>query len=322
MERAPVVWQVSGGPAQRPYAKDFLRYGVALIGPGDPGRWTPERHDDEFGAGGDMVRAFARDVCEGDIFLLRISQTSVGAIGIVASEPYLHIEAFDDVNGWDLQHARRVRWHGFLDTPIDFGRKAFGVGKRFTRVNDQEIVKWAHSMLSSPPVYWQSQPLPPLPPEAPPLREVPADVAAVVAEVQDLRALYKDFDHRPMEDELLAHAVIPLLRALGWKPEHIAVKWRWIDVSVFYDLPRTPESCALVIEAKRLGDALEVDPVEQAKGYVEKLGAPRDVLVTDGVRYRLYEAGAEFVPVAYANLARLKEPATKLFDALRWPRRR
>ena len=46
-----------------------------------------------------------------------------------------------------------------------------------------------------------------------------------------------------------------ILRALGWPPEQIAVQWRRIDVAVFRALPRTPENCHLVIEAKRLGAA-------------------------------------------------------------------
>ena len=45
--------------------------------------------------------------------------------------------------------------------------------------------------------------------------------------------------------------------------------------------------------------------LEQAKGYVVALGVPRDVIVTDGIRYRMYAGGREFEPVAYANLARL-----------------
>jgi hypothetical protein len=35
---SPHVWQISGGPASRSYADVFLRRGVGLIGPGDPGR--------------------------------------------------------------------------------------------------------------------------------------------------------------------------------------------------------------------------------------------------------------------------------------------
>ena len=33
----------------------------------------------------------------------------IAAVGLVAGD-YLYVNAFDDVNGWDLQHARRVRW--------------------------------------------------------------------------------------------------------------------------------------------------------------------------------------------------------------------
>jgi hypothetical protein len=45
-----------------------------------------------------------------------------------------------------------------------------------------------------------------------------------------------------------------------------------------------------VIEAKRLGAGVE-GALEQAKGYVEALGIPRDVIVTDGIRYRMYAGG-------------------------------
>ena len=39
----------------------------------------------------------------------------------------------------------------------------------------------------------------------------------------------------------------------------------------------------------------------------------RDVIVTDGIRYRMYSGERGFEPVAYANLARLKQPAADLF---------
>ena len=97
----------------------------------------------------------------------------------------------------------------------------------------------------------------------------------------------QNFGDHPTEDELVAHFVIPFLRALGWPPERIAVKWRCIDVAVFTALPRTPENCRFVIEAKRLGAGVE-SALEQARGYVESLGVPRDIIVTDGIRYRMY----------------------------------
>ena len=55
------------------------------------------------------MRRFASEVKAGDVFLLRTGIATIAAVGLVASD-YLYVNAFDDVNGWDLQHARRVRW--------------------------------------------------------------------------------------------------------------------------------------------------------------------------------------------------------------------
>ena len=174
---------------------------------------------------------------------------------------------------------------------------------------------FAERFLNSPPTHWQMAALPELPAESPPLDDVPDALQGVVAQAADLVPLLQDrkaFGEHPSEDELIAHFVVPFLRALGWPPERIGVKWRCIDVAVFRDLPRTPENCHLVIEAKRLGAGVE-GALEQAKGYVEAIGVSRDVIVTDGIRYRMYAGGRGFEPVAYANLARLKQPAADLF---------
>ena len=101
------IWQLSGGQSTRPYADVFLKYGVGLIGPGDAGVWKPDREDDEFEGG--FVRRFASEMEVGDVVLLRTGIASIAAVGVVASE-YQYLDQFDDVNGWDLQHARRIRW--------------------------------------------------------------------------------------------------------------------------------------------------------------------------------------------------------------------
>ena len=102
----PSIWQLAGGPASRPYADVFLQHGVGLIGPGDAGAWKPEHDDDEFEGG--FVRRFASELDVGDVVLLRTGMATITAVGIVASE-YMYLNQFDDVNGWDLQHARRIR---------------------------------------------------------------------------------------------------------------------------------------------------------------------------------------------------------------------
>ena len=153
------------------------------------------------------------------------------------------------------------------------------------------------------------------------MAKVPLSLEGIVAQAQDLAGLFWDrqsFGDHPTEDELVAHFVVPFLRKLGWPPEWIAVKWRRIDVTVFTSLPRTPQNCRFVIEAKRFGTGVE-GALEQAKVYVESLGVPRDVIVTDGIRYRMYSYENGFAPLAYANLVRLKRSAVDLFSRMKKP---
>lgn len=312
------IWQVSAGPAARSYADVLLSYGVALVGPGDAGPWTPGRDDDEFEGG--FVRRFASELSEGDVLVMRTGTSTVTAVGLVASE-YLYIDAFDDVNGWDLQHARPVRWFA-LPVQHTFSTRVFGANPpRCSCVFNSDAVDFALQFVNSPPTAWQTQPLPDLPPEDPGLQRIPDNLAGIVAQAADLVPLLEDrqaFGEPASEDELIAHFVVPFLRALGWPPERIAVQWRHIDVAMFTALPRIPENCHLVIEAKRLGAGVE-GALEQAKGYVEALELPRDVVVTDGVRYRMYDSQNAFEPLAYANLVRLKQPAARLFSRMERP---
>ncbi len=312
------VWQISAEPADRSYADLFLSYGVDLIAPGDSGPWKPGEADERFEGG--FVRRFASEMQAGDIVVLRTGIDRIRAVGIVASA-YQYLEPFDDVNGWDLQHARRIRWQRLPEEYV-FSGGVFGANPtRCSRVRNEEVVDYARRVVGSGLTRWQEAPLPALPPVEAALEKVPRELGDVVALARDLAGLYGDAERLgdvPAETETIAHFVVPFLRALGWAPERIAVEWRRIDVALFDALPRTPESCRFVIEAKRFGTGLE-GARKQAKAYVETLGVPRDVVVTDGFRYRLFSCEDDFAPVAYANLARLKASATDLFTHLRRP---
>jgi hypothetical protein len=259
----------------------------------------------------------------GDVVLLRTGIATIAAVGLVASD-YMYLNQFDDVNGWDLQHARRIRWSR-LPQEYTFGTQVFGANPtRCSRTWNEEVKDYAWRFLNSPPTHWQDASLPELPAEEPSMDMVPPAIAGIVAEAQDLAGLFwnrQSFGDHPTEDELVAHFVVPFLRCWGWPPECIAVKWRCIDVAVFTSLPRVQQNCRLVIEAKRLGAGVE-GALEQAKGYVEALGVPRDVVVTDGIRYRMYPCENGFAPVAYANLIRLKRSAVELFDRVKKPQGR
>ncbi len=316
MESSTAVWQISGGPASRSYAGILLKNGVGLLGPGDSGPWRSDRDDSEFEGG--FIRRWANEIQIGDAILLRSGISKIRAVGIVASE-YIYLSSFDDVNGWDLQHARRIRWSE-LPTEYDFGEMVFGANPpRFSRIGTSTVIDYTLRYLNSAPTTWQDAALPPLACEEPPLEEAPESVREVVAYVQDLLPLLGDlhaFGEPPTEDEMVGHFVLPLLRCLGWPPERIAVKWNYIDVALFKALPRTIENCCLVIEAKRLGAGVE-GALKQAKGYVTSLGIACDAMVTDGFRYRLYSCNDDFAPVAYANLTRLKRSALILFAKLK-----
>jgi hypothetical protein len=316
MEIKRNVWQVSAGPSSRSYVDVFLKYGVGLIGPGDAGEWRSERNDEEFEGG--FVRRFASEVKIGDVFLLRTSISKIAAVGLVASD-YQYLNQFDDVNGWDLQHTRRVRWCK-LPQGYDFGKAIFGANPpRVSRSRNEEVVKYTEKFLNSPPTHWQTAPLPNLPAQEPMLEEVPNYLKGIIAEINDLAPLFWEWQKmgdEPTEDEMVSHFVVPFLRSLGWPPEKIGIKWKHIDVAIFNALPRVPENCRLVIEAKRLGKGVE-GALSQARDYLRQIGVSRDIIVTDGIRYRMYSCQNEFLPVAYANLTWLKRPAIELFSRMR-----
>jgi len=309
------VWQIGGGTSGKTCAEVFLKYGVGLIGPGDLGPWPGAYPKDRTTR---YIRQFAEEVSIGDLILLRQGRSVVRAVGIVASE-YQHINQFEDVDGWDLQHARRVRWFE-LPEVYEFKRPVFGANPtRFSGVNETQVVNYALRFIQSPPFDWQNAKLPDLPPQEADFDPLPSSIATIVASVRDLVPLYWNppkFGDLPTEDELVGHYTIPLLKALGWSLEQIAVKWHRVDIALFDRLPRQPENCRLIIEAKRFDTGFEY-ALKQARGYLKELQIMRDVVVTDGIRYRFYAHEKSFAPVAYANLSRLKQSASNLFDNLR-----
>jgi hypothetical protein len=166
---------------------------------------------------------------------------------------------------------------------------------------------------------WKTAPLPDLPSMDPVLREIPEDLRDIIGSLQDLQALYEDphtLGCEPLEAEMVCHCVVPFLLALGWHRFHIAVEWNHIDVAVFDTLPREAKNCRFVIEAKNFGEGIE-GASAQAKSYMDRLGIACDLIVTDGIRYKLYDPENLDDAVAYANLWEPKQAALELFSRLR-----
>ena len=316
------IWQIAAGDAGRSYVDVFLNHCVALIGPGAPGPWNPDRSDAEFEGQG-WVRRFATEVQCGNVMVLRTGRDTVHAIGVVASK-YEYLPQFGDVNGWELQHGRRVHWHRLAEPHI-FEEPVFGTNPtRLSRVRKTEVLEFANTTLNTLPPEWNSGEIPGLPPEEEDadLDELPPELHTQICRMQALAKKYWDgsvTNEWPQEAEVVAHLVVPLLRALGWAPENIALEWSNIDICVFSTLPREPKHCRMLIEAKRLNNPIE-KALEQASRYAAEDELTADIVVTDGLRYRLYAAAERgYEQVAYANVTRLKRDALQLFWRMKAP---
>jgi len=56
-----------------------------------------------------IIRRFAEDITPGDVVVLRVGTQHVYGVGEVVGD-YGFSNLFSNVQGWDLQHYRRVRW--------------------------------------------------------------------------------------------------------------------------------------------------------------------------------------------------------------------
>lgn len=134
-------------------------------------------------------------------------------------------------------------------------------------------------------------------------------------------------ENRPTEHEIVAHVVLPLLKALGWSEQLLAVEWHKIDMAVFWRTPTEINNCCLVCEAKSLGHGLQ-GTWKQARNYWSSLNLIncRSILLTDGARFYLYSYDDEReiwidAPRGYFNVFKLRQrhivpPNTNAVDTL------
>lgn len=116
---------------------------------------------------------------------------------------------------------------------------------------------------------------------------------------------------RPTEHEVVAHIILPLLIALGWSEQLLAVEWRKIDLAIFSGTPTDQQRCRLVCEAKGMGHGLQ-DVLQQAVRYTDtlQLTACDKILLADGGRFYLYRRrakGWEQQPSGYLNVLKIRE---------------
>ena len=333
------IWRIAAGDRNRVYYDLCLRWDVVIVGPGYAGVW-PECEEElsQDKTSKDKVRRFCKEIQDGDLIVLNLGISEVYGIGHVVGL-YRWMDAFGDVDGWDLQHVRRVRWLWRYDqTPDKIPMDFTGANMRGTisRINSGEILERIRNLKFND--RQMNRPLVELPDSCSSektLEEVniqtiadylfDAGVAAdsidtLVSHMDNLRRIaswYKRNKIKPSERETVAYLVAPLLRVLGWTPQRMAVEWNSVDLALFDYMPREDTSLSIVVEAKAMSKSC-FTAESQAKGYAERNGRERcrRLIVTDGIRYGIYLRQEEgqmpatfsgYKLEAYLNLTRMMD---------------
>jgi hypothetical protein len=339
-----VVWQQAAGDTDRDYSQYCVRWGVILNGPGEEGPWPacekPLREKNWSAKKITDLKRFAEEMKNGDIVVLRLGTAKVLAVGEIVGD-YFHDEQFGDVDGWTLQHVRRVRWlWSNLTHPKEFETYALKQGDTTQRLNEGAVFEWLKDLPIS--TEESDAPLPQLPP-------LPAGASLNVEEVSDFlfdkgvasssisnllteigeliriakwyqraalahertkdqkSASDQQRDSQISEHETVTYLVVPLLRALGWTPQRMAVEWKRVDVALFAQLPRGDMNLQVVVEAKKMDNSC-LSAISQAESYADGKPDCHRLIVTDGLHYGVFTRNTEqqFKLYAYLNLTNLK----------------
>ena len=318
------LWQVGAGDTERSYGDICVKFDVMIAGPGDPGVYENARYA-HLGDIRNSLRRFCAEARRGEVALLRLGTGGVLAVGEIADDNAEWLDAFADVDGWDLQHVRRVRW--FPKTARIFPPKTLGGQVRtFAAVNVEPVRAWVESL--NIPDEDRNRELAQLPAKGALLdagelgrrlfiEGLPSEhvdkLMATFASLQRVAAWYRNEtkrpEGRPSEQETVCYLVIPLLLSLGWSQQTAAVQWRYVDVALFRGMPPTDATLACVVEAKLLGRSV-FSPVGQAREYALRPGREGcdRLVVTDGIRYALHRrAGEIFTLEAYLNILNMRD---------------
>ncbi|XBQ16852.1 MAG: hypothetical protein ABL308_03005 [Oceanicaulis sp.] len=333
------IWQHAAGDGDRSFADLCIRNNVILLGPSNIGRWGPNAREKYLEHGikprtCTILDRFCTQMSSGDLVVLREGTSTVRAVGRIVGD-YEYIDAFLDVDGWDVAHARRVHWVAQEQMPRHFPTYTMKLGDTTqilpTGEKAHELRAWIKNLFETydedkQPEFTQFDDSKSL--------DI-ADCAALLFEcglsatsatsltdrITDLTKLaqwYRTKTEAISEAETLGQLVLPLFVALGWSPQTLAMEWSIsgigrIDLAAFRPFRqsvRNQDDIVLVLEAKRFNRSCLVG-VEQARSYASALPNAERLVVTDGLRYAVFirdETGTfPESPHAYLNLAQPKD---------------
>lgn len=310
-------WQVAAGEGSRDYSDVFLKFGIMLVGGGDPGSFM-DRQDYYKGHTGwraDITR-FSEEAEEGNIIILKRPygrKWEIIAVGRIIGG-YEYLELFEDVDGWDLQHCRRVEW-------VRPNEKTYVNGLArgtFRRVSSQKPREKALQILKGGAKIKPDK----LPPPAKKVSDEqlveslvdsglrPIDAETVISTIWRVRRLahwYKKHGQDISEHETRTFLIVPVLQALGWSEQKMKIEWKNIDIAFFQQVYKKDGNlCVMILESKRMGEGLTYAE-RQAQTYQKQFPECLRLIVSNGLCYKLYEKRKrQWKCTAYFNLLRLK----------------
>ena len=316
------LWQVGAGDTDRKYDHICMKYDVMIAGPGYRGPYEETLYKD---LRDKSLHRFCIEARRGDIVLLRLGTGKICAVGEICDDASEWLETFSDVDGWDLQHVRRVRW--FKNTENSFSPRTLGGQVRtFAEVNVKTVRTWVEGLDVADADF--SRELVQLP-EAGVLL-TPAELGKQLfieglpsEHVDKLMSTFSSLERvatwywnetkrpkgRPSEQETVCYLVVPFLLSLGWSQQTAAIQWNYVDVALFHDMPPTDTTLTCVVEAKGLSKSV-ISPLGQARNYALKPGREncKRLIITDGIRYTLYcREDNNFNLNAYLNILNMRD---------------
>ena len=144
------IWQHAAGDTDRNYVDICLKWDVILNGPGYAGK-LPECKIKLLADGWKSRKItgllrFSEEMHDGDIVVLRLGTTDVHGVGVIVGN-YEWLEQFSDVDGWDLQHVRRVRWlWKNLEKPKTFPKYTLKLGDTTQELTSLAVKDWIKSI--------------------------------------------------------------------------------------------------------------------------------------------------------------------------------
>ena len=250
------IWQQASGDTDRDYAKLCLKWDVILNSPASYGRW-PECQNGLLEGGWSKkkitdLRRFCEQMKDGDLVILRRGTNIVLAVGEIVG-CYEHHEEFNDVDGWDIAHVRRVRWFwSDLENPKEFQTYTLKQGDTTQLLKkNRDVNSWLRSLEIADEARSR------VPVELPnPLNNAKVSVDDIseylfgkgvastsisnllneIGEFIRIANWYSHEKQKPSESETVNYLVhrggVPLLRALGWTPQRMAIEWNKIDIAL------------------------------------------------------------------------------------------